>query len=246
MLPAAAAAVVLIVKVAGPRIGLGGAGEEGAQAREFTSAIGSRTTVVLRDGTHLVLGPASRLVVPADFDDGRRVVDLDGEAIFTVVHDPARPFVVRAGGAQLQDVGTQFDVRAYSDDRAVQVAVADGQVDVVGRSQAQPLRAGDVATIADTVVAVAHGVDIAALTAWTRGELVFRDTPLRQVMADVGRWYGLEVRLADPAQGERHRMTARFSNASAAEALRSIAAVAGMTYTLSERTVTFTEAHPTH
>lgn len=241
LLPAAAAAGILLVRFVGPRVGLGG-----AHAREFTSAIGSRTTVVLRDGTHSVLGPASRLRVPADFDNGRRLVQLEGEAIFTVVHDPAHPFMVRAGGAQLQDVGTQFDVRAYAGDQAVQVAVAEGRVDVMGTARAQALRAGDVATIADTVVAIAHGEDVAALMAWTRGDLVFRDTPLRQVMAAIGRWYGLEVRLADPAQGERHRLTARFSNASAPEALRSIAAVAGMSYTLSDRTVTFTEARPTH
>jgi transmembrane sensor len=159
---------------------------------------------------------------------------------------------VRAGGAVVEDIGTRFDVRAYADDRTVRVAVAEGQVAVGGAADATPSRerpllsAGDLGVVAGRNVAITHDADIGEEMAWSRGDLVFRNTPLREAMADVGRWYGLDVRLADPAQGQGHQLTARFSNAPAAEVLRSIAAVAGMAYTQSDRTVTYTVARPAH
>ncbi len=60
------------------------------------------------------------------------------------------------------------------------------------------VRAGDVATVGDGRVAVEHGVDVANLTAWRAGTLVFKDVPLREVAADLSRWYGLDVRVTDP------------------------------------------------
>ena len=86
--------------------------------------------VTLRDGTRLVLWPASRLRIPSDFGLRTRSVELQGEAYFAVVHDASHPFVVTAHGVVTRDVGTAFDIRAYADDPGVRVAVAEGEVAV--------------------------------------------------------------------------------------------------------------------
>ncbi len=180
-------------------------------AREYTTTAGQRLSATLVDGTQLMLAPASRLSVPFDYGRGDRAVRLDGEAFFTVVHDPAHPFVVRAGNAVATDVGTRFDVRSYVADSAVRVAIADGRVSLHASTRLPPsegdhpsvLAHGDVAIVASTRITVAHGVDVTALTAWTAGRLVFRDTPLRDAVVAMSRWYGVSVVLGDSRLAER-------------------------------------------
>jgi transmembrane sensor len=171
-------------------------------AREFVTSAGMRDTVTLRDGTRLVLAPASRLHVPADFGRATRTVDLDGEALFTVVHDARHPFVVRTAVGAIQDVGTTFDVRAYAEDTLTRVAVAEGSVQLKSREVPTTLTANDVATLtAAGAVSVTHGVDAAALTDWSRGVLVFDNTPLSDVMRTLGRWYDFDTTPLAPSLG---------------------------------------------
>src|SRR6266704_1444152 len=124
--------------------------------REYATARGQRGTLQLPDGTRLILAPHSRLRIPADFGRRAREVFLEGEALFTVVHDATRPFRVRAKGALAEDIGTRFDLRAYPEDSAVAVAVAEGAV-ALGRAvessgkvapEGVVVRSGEVATLA--------------------------------------------------------------------------------------------------
>jgi ferric-dicitrate binding protein FerR (iron transport regulator) len=164
------------------------------QFREFVSAAKSRTTITLRDGTQIVLGPATRLRVARQFGSGARAVELDGEALLTVVHDPRRPFVVRTAHAVVRDVGTTFMVRAYADDPLERIVVSEGQVAVADVG----LGTHDAASI-DGVghVTVRRGVDLAADLAWVRGGLAFTDAPLRDVVRELARTYGVDVTIAD-------------------------------------------------
>ncbi len=171
-------------------------------AREFVTSAGMRDTVTLGDGTRLVLAPASRLHVPVDFDRATRTVDLDGEALFTVVHDARHPFVVRTAVGAVEDLGTTFDVRAYAEDSLTRVAVAEGSVQLTSREVPTTLTANNVATLtAAGAVSVTHGVDAAALTGWSRGVLVFENTPLSEVMRTLGQWYDFDTTPLAPSLG---------------------------------------------
>jgi transmembrane sensor len=215
--------------------------------REFASAPRSRTTITLHDGTQLMLGPASHLRVPLDFGRGEREVDLDGEALFTVVHDATHPFVVRTAHATTRDIGTTFVVRAYAGDGDERVGVTEGRVAVgggpwAGQRSAQPastattLGAGDVAIVSDHGVAIAHGTGVATLTAWTQGRLVFDKTPLPQVVAELTRTFDLDIRVADSALVARS-ITAAFADESADDVLDAITRALGARYERSGRVV---------
>ncbi|HWZ60362.1 MAG TPA: FecR domain-containing protein [Gemmatimonadaceae bacterium] len=164
------------------------------QFREFSSGQGGRTTVTLRDGTQLVLAPATHLRVPVDFGRSSRTVELDGEALFTVVHDVHHPFAVRTPHTVVRDVGTTFVVRAYADDATERVAVAEGEVALPGAT----LHANDMAIVDKTGhIHVARDTDVAASLAWSHGVLVFHNTPLREVIADLVRTYNVDIVLGD-------------------------------------------------
>lgn len=199
--------------------------------REYATAPGERATLMLADGTQLTLAPASRLRVPATYGRGSRDVMLEGEALFTVVHDAARPFAVQAHGTVVQDIGTRFDVRAYASDPAVRIGVAEGQVAIrptgAGATRPSTLGPGDVATVTDTAIVVARAMDVGSLTAWTDGRLVFTHTPLRDALPELERWYDVEVRLADPSLATE-RLTGSLDRLAAADAFAAVAASIGV------------------
>jgi ferric-dicitrate binding protein FerR (iron transport regulator) len=138
---------------------------------------------------------------------------------------------VHADGAVARDIGTRFDVRRYPEDRTVRVVVIEGMVAVVagGASRDRPLRAGDLAVVADTAVAVTHDADVAALTGWSRGELTFRNRPLGEVVVDLSRWFGVEVQLADPGLARR-LVTATVTDEPVATAMDVLAPAFGTSY----------------
>jgi transmembrane sensor len=184
------------------------------QDQTFATSVGERRQVVLKDGTKVLLGPTSRLVVPlTEADEGDRMVSLDGVAYFSVVHDPAHPFTVKAGDIVIQDVGTAFSVE--SDDSAgTRVAVDSGSVTVgpaKDRGRDAVLNARDRAIVdtKGTVVVERSAVSDDDL-AWIQGRLVFRDAPLILVGAELYRWYGVRLRVADSSLASLH-LTASFS-----------------------------------
>ena len=203
------------------------------QFREFASAPASRVTVTLRDGTRIVMGPSTHLRVPSDFGASTRAVELDGEASFAVVHDAEHPFAVRTARAVVRDIGTTFSVRSYAGDAENRVVVSEGQV-ALGNVV---LGARDLATV-DVAgrVAVRHDVDVSRYAAWQQGQLVFDDTPLREVLQELGRTYDLDVTLADSALGGQ-LITASFTDQSVDEVLGVVTHIAHATYRRNGRTV---------
>jgi len=94
------------------------------------------------------------------------------------------------------------------------------------------LNAGDRGTldVAGTIRAQVGGASADDM-AWTKGALVFRDAPLSKVRADLRRWYGVDLRVADSLLARRH-VTASFTHESARQALDVIALALGGTVEL--------------
>ena len=204
----AAAAVILMVggalvwRVASP--------DRGAPLVTYATDAGRVRAIRLADGTRVQLGPASTLTVAAGYGGASRETLLRGEAYFEVVHDDARPFVVRTPTAVVRDLGTAFTVAGDSG-VATDVVVTSGTVAIgAGAGAESVLSAGDRGTVtAGGQVSVERGAATPEDVAWTRGRLVFRNAPLGQVAAAVQRWYGVTLVVSDPGLAHR-RITATF------------------------------------
>lgn len=197
--------------------------------REYRTARGQRATIVLLDGTRVVLGVDSRLRVslPASGERGQRIAQLDGEALFEVAHDAASPFVVHAGGAIARDIGTTFGVRAYQGE-PVRVVVVDGSVSVGDSTPGAPretvLGAHDLARIAPGNLEIERGIDPRPYVAWSEGRLVFRQAPLLDVVAQLDRAYDVHIALGDSALRDA-RVSATFDDRDGVDVvLRALAA----------------------
>lgn len=214
----AAAAIALTFR-ARPRV------HPGSVARSYVTADGERAEVQLLDGTLVRMAPGSRIRVAADFGSAARAVDLEGEAYFEVVHDARHPFAVHTKNVSVRDLGTAFAVRAFAEDSSVQVVVRSG---VVAMSGAGRLGAGDIARVdADGRSSIMHGADVEAMLGWIHGRLQFTDAPLGRVLADVRRWYGVDVALSDSTLSALP-FTGTLSDLSPSDAVALVAATLGM------------------
>jgi transmembrane sensor len=194
--------------------------------RTFATSVGKRDSITLADGSLVLLGPDSRLTVPAGFAAGSRTVELRGDAYFDVRHDAAHPFAVHVGSAVIQDVGTTFTVES-DDANATVVTVVSGSVRLRGVNAAVDagviLSAGQRGSIDDagrttTERAAAADDDVA----WTTGKLVFRDASFARVAAEVYRWYGVRLHVGDPSLMSQHIQTTLFTNQPVDEVLHVI------------------------
>ncbi len=213
-----------------------------ATMRAVATPQGQRATFRLPDGTRVMLGVASRLERSADFGARTRELYLTGEAYFEVTHDEHRPFVVHAGDVVARDLGTEFVVRAYPDDPHARVVVRAGKV-ALRAAAAQDsttgrvVEAGQLGRLTSEGVPLVQPADTSAAFAWTNGLLVFHDTPLRDALPQLSRWYDLEFRLADTSLG-RIPLSGRFKDQLTEDELNALAASVGLRQVRQGRVVT--------
>lgn len=187
--------------------GLGGViamtGLPPALTSDIRTGTGELRTVTLADGTRVDLDAGSALSLA--FSEEVREVSLDrGRALFTVAKDAARPFRVTAGPGRNTALGTQFVVHRWADE--VTVAVTESVVSVAAPSASGPVEArvaaGEQVSYGPAGLGAVRKADGQVETAWQRGKLVFEDRPLRQVVAELGRYRSGSIAMTDGALAE--------------------------------------------
>ena len=224
---AATAGMLLLTAVVG--YFMSGAGSGGtvdarspaAVAASYETAVGEQKTVLLPDGSELVMNTNSRLRVA--YTDGARVLHLvRGELHVAVAPDPARPFSVVAGDRIVQALGTEFSVQ-ITERNLVEILVTEGKVVVgvqpvrhrspSGPDEPQPLEIppvlaqseGNTVDAGQTLVLGVPDETVTALSAdeievelsWKKGRLIFKSLPLAEALAEVERYTTVEFVLLD-------------------------------------------------
>lgn len=183
-------------------------------AYEFSTGIGQQKQLLLSDGTKVTLGPASKFGLSNGFGKGTRTVRLEGRAFFSVRHQ-SDPFIVRTKNGTIKDLGTKFDVKAWSGEHETQVTVTEGKViletGVASGVKGVLVTAGQKsAAVRDSVVLKPVRADLSQVLAWLHGTLVFDHTPLRTVIASLERIYPFKFSVSDPSLLSK-RLTASYS-----------------------------------
>lgn len=224
----AAAAAVLCLLGLGAWQFLGKSlGQNAADWQTIVAEAGQNREVRLPDGSSVQLRGGARLSFPDHFPAGERPVRLQGEAFFDIAKDAARPFHIETRSAQIAVLGTSFNVRESSDGQQCAVAVRTGIVQVSPNNGEESvlLKAGDRLDYN----AQAHRMTQTTGRpinddAWLHGELLFRDTPLTAVIADLAAHYQVTVALENPVLGNC-LYTGRFQANSIGENLSAVAKV---------------------
>ena len=160
---------------------------------------GMEYSLTLADGTQVFLNAGSLLKFPVAFRGEKRVVELQGEAYFTVAKDAAHPFIVRMEGTEVVVVGTSFNARSYENEDYVVTTLVEGRVKINNRN----IVPGEQAMYEkQTRELKVRQVDVNQYIAWKNGRFVFRNERLEDVMKILSRWYGVEYHFLDDAAKE--------------------------------------------
>lgn len=206
LLPHALAAVLALAVLGGGWAGWDRWQRQPVFSQQFATQRGQQLEAALPDGSRVQMDTATRAHVTL-YRQRREVVLPEGQAVFQVRGDPARPFDVLAGAARITAVGTRFSVR-YTPSLgtgAVQVEVMEGRVRVApaaGDGAAVELMPGHaVSADAQGRVGAVAAVAAQAMAPWLTQRLSFDSAALSQVLAELGRYADLPVRIADPDVG---------------------------------------------
>ena len=97
---------------------------------EIKAPLGARSEIRLNDGTEVMLNAGSSLKYSTDYNLHNRDLVLDGEAYFKVAKNINLPLIVNAGNLNIKATGTEFNVKAYSDDEMIETTLVDGKVEI--------------------------------------------------------------------------------------------------------------------
>jgi transmembrane sensor len=179
--------IVLAVTVAGAAAYMGAFGPISGWLADEATGIGERRSVVLADGSSIMLDAATSFDIEFSQQE-RRIVLRDGQVFVTVKPDPSRRFVAEARGAAVQALGTAFNVRIADND--VRVAVTEHTVRVSSGAAAgvDVTQGNGIDYTREGQLGTPVRVDTDSATAWTHGELIFDGRPLGDVVRDIGRY----------------------------------------------------------
>ena len=191
---------------------------------QFATGVGERKSLALEDGSVVTLNTGSQVLVGMT-DAVRRVVMDRGEAYFEVARDPLRPFTVEVGGQSITAHGTEFNLRRL--DNGFMVALVEGRLALHwqgGEPPADPpwldlegldglesvfgealgLESGTVLHFdaRDQTIRAHHEPDVTNRQQWRQGRLSFRDEPMSTVIAELGRYSAMPIRIRDPHVGD--------------------------------------------
>lgn len=210
---------------------------------------GTRTKLVLPDGSGVWLNAGSKLNYEKVSEGSTREVYLTGEAYFDIVRNPKRPFIIHTSAMDVKVLGTQFNVKAYPDDATVETSLIHGSVEVFLKNddpgKSYLLRPNEklvlykykqeavtnpavnkIPSLAAPKIAIqnlsyVNGSDMASETAWTRNMLSFSDEPFSSVAQKMERWFNVEIEIKNERLKNTH-LTFTIENETLQQAIEAL------------------------
>lgn len=155
---------------------------------EIVTSNGKQWKMVLPDGTKVWLNAGSTLRFPVSYNQtDERIVELSGEAYFDVVHNPQKPFIVKAGNEEIKDIGTVFNVSSYPGE-ILKTTLISGAI----RVGSHLLKPGQQAVMKDKTIAI-QNINTYTASAWVNGQFSMENVTVAEFMNQLSRWYNVEI-----------------------------------------------------
>ena len=209
---------------------------------------GTRTTLILPDGTKVWMNSGSTLEYDSSFGKTIREVNLSGEAYFDVTKNKEKPFVIHASNINIRVLGTAFNVRSYPTDKTVEASLIRGSIEVTFKDRPDKkiiLKPNQKIVVDNKLLAEStqqyilqnvpgksesmRGVDVKKLTheiktgtiietSWVEDKLIFQDESFEEIARRLERWYGVNIIFKNNQLKEDH-LTGNFRNETIWQAL---------------------------
>jgi ferric-dicitrate binding protein FerR (iron transport regulator) len=256
----AAAAAAMVALVAGAVwLWSNGSGKTDKQIlpeHVVTTPKGSKTDLVLPDGTRVWLNAASQLSYPKDYGNALRNVFLEGEAFFEVKEDKTRPFIVHTKTLDVKVLGTVFNVKAYAGEENTEAVLISGTVEV----QVKNGKKGKITLTPHEKIVVRNEPEAPVLkpgkpepevqlfpvrvnkadstsdeTQWTHNRIVFDNEKLQQIIPQLERWYNVQFELKTRENSRLYNGT--FENDNLEDVLKALQVIGKFNYKIDKNRV---------
>ena len=156
---------------------------------------GQTVNLTLADGSNVWLNARTTLKYPGVFTGNKRELILDGEGFFDVAHHRDKPFVVHAGGYEIQALGTQFNVEAYTQGAGFSASLLDGSIRITSATdtaQSITLQPNTTARLHEGRL-VAEAITDFNHYRWRDGLISFNNMPFTELMVKFEKCYGIKI-----------------------------------------------------
>lgn len=207
---AAVLAIGLVFSILIPRTESPATGNE----QVFTVPLGSKSKVLLADGTEVNLNSGSELRYSSNFSSLNRVVQLKGEGFFKVKSDQEHPFLVKTADFNVKVTGTEFNVCTYTENKYATATLAEGTIhlEIKGSGQSFEINPGEKFELDRTSRKYTlEQADIESEVAWKDGQFIFRNVPFPELVQRLERWYDVKLDYSDNDL-KNYKFTGRFKN----------------------------------
>ncbi len=222
---------------------------------------GTKSKLILPDGTQVWLNSESKLTYGSSFSDSIREVTLDGEAYFDVVKDKRHPFIVRTSAISIRVLGTAFNVKSYQQDPTIETTLVRGMIEVHKNNEPnaskiilhpneklvynKPRAITEIAT--GTIPTTSQLISISTLpkniadsarkeTSWVYGRLVFDGDSFTTLAEKMERWYNVKITIQNNTVAN-YRFAGVFENENVDEAFKALQLIAMFKYTINENEI---------
>lgn len=233
---------------------------------EVLTPLGSKSQVVLPDGSKLWLNAGSKISYGSDFGKAERKVFLTGEAFFDVVTNPSKPFSVYTSDLVVRAFGTRFNVKAYPDENTVTATLEQGKIDVqllenLSKSiELQPneniIYHKNTAQIEKNVlepsmnlagqvkpdnirVEIQKNVKTVLYTSWKEDKWIIESEPLSSLVPKLERRYNIKIIFQDD-ELKKYKFSGTIRNETAEQILLALRLTAPLDYMIRHDTVRLT------
>ncbi len=216
---------------------------------------GSRTKILLPDGSSVWLNGDSKLYYDAAFNEKVRKVRLVGEAFFDIVKNPNRPFIVYAGKISIKVLGTAFNVKCYEDDRDIETTLLRGSIEVTENTSGSTPRIllkpnqKLIVPIESASLVLPKKEDFKILnldkklkedehieTSWIYNRIEFRGENFEELARKLERWYDIKIQFEDE-KVRSIKFNGSFEQETVVEAFNALQKVASFKYKVYGREV---------
>lgn len=228
---------------------------------EISTHNGSKTKVVLPDGTIVKLNAGSQLTYDKEYGNTIREVNLIGEAFFDVVKNKEKPFIIHTQKINIKVLGTTFNVKSYPNEK-IETSLVKGSIEITFKDNPNKkviLKPNEKLIVADKglptnftktqpsepALAVSHlnytrKDSTIVETAWVQNKLVFRGETFKELALQMERWYDISIRFNNPDM-ENLQFTGIFENETFQQALNALQLSAKFNYSMKDNAVEISE-----
>lgn len=169
--------------------------------------------IALSDGSVIYLNANSKLYYPEAFEGNTRVVEFEGDGFFEIAKNPAKPFIIKAKDAQIQVLGTSFNVNTKSGKNKVEVLVETGKVQLSAaknKNIKKILEPGFIGTLDNENIQKEKNTDVNYLS-WRTKNFNFEGVRLSKALEAINRAYNVNIQCED-FQANNHKLNSKFED----------------------------------